>query len=85
MNIEFTSLFNKQRQKAPIEIKIAFREALELFLENSEHIALRNHNLTKEYAGLRSIDVTSDWRANYRKEQDKIIFMQIGTHEQLYG
>ncbi len=85
MRIEFTSLFNKQREASPLEIKIAFREALELFLENPDHEALRNHTLTKEYAGVQSIDVTEDWRALYRIEQENIIFILLGTHEELYG
>ena len=44
--IEFTPLFNKQRKAAPFEIKEAFRETLELFIENPTHKALRNHSLT---------------------------------------
>jgi hypothetical protein len=39
--IEFIPFFNKQRKAAPLEIKEAFRETLELFLENPEHKALR--------------------------------------------
>ncbi len=85
MRIEFTSLFNKQREAAPIEVKTAFREALELFIENSTHSALRNHLLIEQYAGIRSIDITEDWRALYRVEGERIIFVQLGTHEELYG
>jgi addiction module RelE/StbE family toxin len=83
--IEFTPLFNKQRKAAPLEIKEAFRETLELFLENPHHEALRNHPLTGQYAGFRSIDVTDDWRALYRQESGRVIFVDIGTHDQLYG
>ena len=66
--IEFTPLFTKQRKAAPLEIKQAFRDALQLFVENPYHEALRNHPLTGKYAGFRSIDVTEDWRALYREE-----------------
>jgi addiction module RelE/StbE family toxin len=82
--IEFTPLFTKQRKAAPLEIKEAFREALELFLENPTHAALRNHPLSGKYAGFRSIDVTEDWRAIYREEHERIKFVVLGTHEQLY-
>jgi addiction module RelE/StbE family toxin len=82
---EFTPLFNKQRKAAPLEIKQAFRDALDLFDENPIHEALRDHPLTGRYAGLRSIDVTEDWRALYRIEHERIIFVELGTHEQLYG
>jgi addiction module RelE/StbE family toxin len=83
--IEFTPLFNKQRKAAPLEIKQAFRDALDLFAENPNHPALRNHPLTGKYAGFHSIDVTEDWRALYREEKERIMFADLGTHEQLYG
>jgi addiction module RelE/StbE family toxin len=68
----------------PTEIKIAFREALDLFAENPTHPALRNHPLTGKYAGFQSIDVAEDWRALYREEPELIKFVALGTHEQLY-
>jgi addiction module RelE/StbE family toxin len=83
--IEFTPFFNKQRKAAPVEIKQAFRDALELFAEHPTHEALRNHPLTGKYAGFQSIDVTDDWRALYRKERARIIFVELGTHDDLYG
>lgn len=83
--IEFTPLFTKQRKTAPGEIKQAFRDALELFSEDQYYPALRNHPLTGKYQDFRSIDVTEDWRALYRTEPERIIFVEIGTHEQLYG
>jgi mRNA-degrading endonuclease YafQ of YafQ-DinJ toxin-antitoxin module len=61
--IEFAPFFNKQRKAASLEIKEAFRETLDLFIEDSHHPALRNHPLTGKYAGIQSIDVTEDWRA----------------------
>jgi addiction module RelE/StbE family toxin len=83
--IEFTPLFTKQRKAAPLEIKQAFRDALDLFAENPNHPTLRNHPLTGRYAGFKSIDVTEDWRALYRTESKRIIFVELGTHPQLYG
>ena len=85
LRIEFTPLFNKQRKAAPLVIKQAFRDVLDLFAENPTHKTLRNHSLTGKYAGFRSIDVTEDWRALYRTEPERIIFVEIGTHDQLYG
>lgn len=83
--IEFSPIFIKRLASAPIEIKRGFREALELFSESPSHAALRSHLLTEKYAGIRSIDVTSDWRALYRNERERIIFVDLGTHDQLYG
>lgn len=85
--IEFSSLFNKQLENASIEIRIAFEEVYEVFAEDPDNEVLRNHSLDKlgkKYFGMRSIDVTEDWRAVYRKEGEKIIFTEFGTHKDLY-
>jgi addiction module RelE/StbE family toxin len=85
LRIDFSPLFNKQRKSAPLAIKQAFRDALDLFSEDPTHSALRNHPLSDEYAGFSSIDVTEDWRALFRQEKDRIIFAYLGTHDELYG
>lgn len=61
LRIEFSALFNKQRKDAPLSVKIAFQETLELFLEKPRHPLLHNHQLQGPYAGIKSIDVTADW------------------------
>ncbi len=87
--VEFSSRFNIQLKQTPIEIKIAFRETLELFLENPLHPQLRNHSLKDKYSGYNSIDITEDWRALFHvresKTQKVITFHIFGTHIQLYG
>jgi addiction module RelE/StbE family toxin len=83
--IEFSPIFHKRIARAPTEIKRAFREAYGLFAENPNHPALRNHSLRGKYAGFSSIDVTEEWRALYRREPERIIFVELGTHPQLYG
>ena len=89
LRIDFTPRFNKQRKAAPIEIKTAFREVLELFLENPNHPQLRSHPLKERYSGYNSIDVTGDWRALFKVRQSKteivVTFHILGTHPQLYG
>jgi addiction module RelE/StbE family toxin len=85
LRIEFTPLFNKQRKAAPLEIKKAFQDTLALFIVEPDHPSLRNHPLKDKFAGVRSIDVTGDWRALYRREHERIIFVELGTHDQLYG
>jgi addiction module RelE/StbE family toxin len=85
VRVELSPIFNKKLAKAQGEIKLAVRRALELFKEDPYHEALRNHPLTERYAGFRSIDITDDWRALYRTESERIVFIELGTHEQLYG
>jgi len=87
--IKYAPLFSKQRKSAPLEIKTAFREALEVLVENPNHPSLRNHALREKYAGFRSINVTNDWRALFKVKESKIqtviTFHILGTHTQLYG
>jgi addiction module RelE/StbE family toxin len=89
LRIEYTVLFKSLLRKAPLEIKIAFKESRELFSDNPNHPSLRNHKLREKYAGFRSIDVTDDWRALFKIHKDKskitITFHILGTHSQLYS
>ena len=82
--IEYSPVFTKLITNAPTKIKIAFREARDLFAENPNHPALRNHPLTGKYQDFRSIDITENWRALYREEAERIMFSDLGTHEELY-
>ena len=86
--IEYRPLFNRQRKLAPLAIKVAFREALELFLDDPDHPSLRNHLLRNKFSGFGSINVNEDWRALFKirktKTQTVITFYLLGTHKQLY-
>lgn len=86
--VRYSILFTKQLKASPLEIKLAFRQVRELFLEDPDHPSLRNHGLRNEFSGYRSIDVTEDYRAIYRKriegKKEIITFYIIGTHEELY-
>jgi addiction module RelE/StbE family toxin len=84
--IDYSDTFHKQLKKAPLEIKIAFRKRLELFLLDQSDSQLRNHILAGKYKGLRSINITGDWRALFREEKENgdVVFVLLGTHSQLY-
>lgn len=47
---------------------------------------LNNHVLRGKLRGLRSINITGDWRAIFReyKKDKQILFDSLGTHSQLY-
>jgi addiction module RelE/StbE family toxin len=86
--VSYSILFTKQLKASPLGIKIAFRQARELFLEDSAHSSLRDHSLRGEFSGYRSINITGDYRAIYRKrvegKKEFITFYMIGTHKELY-
>jgi len=82
--INYSRRFNKQLSKAPLEIKIAFRNKRELFIQDSFNSQLNNHKLSGKLKGLRSINITGDWRAIYSEYKGSIVFEMLGTHSQLY-
>jgi len=58
---------------------------IRLFMENSFNEILRNHPLSGEYSGCRSINVTGDYRIIYEEQNGVVEFLLIGTHDELYG
>lgn len=81
--------FLRQLRKAPKEIQSATKIKIDLFISNPHHPLLRNHLLTGQYRGCRSINITGDWRAIYYESDTLLgdptaIFFNLGTHSQLY-
>jgi len=89
MIIKYSPLFFKTLKKLDVRIRKSFKEQILLFSKNPNDPALNNHSLRREYQGLRSIDITADWRAIYEEKreggEETAYFVLIGTHKQLYG
>lgn len=89
MTVRYTDNFLKQLKKSDVRVRKAFKQRLLLFIKNPEDLELNDHALKRECSGFRSIDVTSDYRAIYKKiiaEKDSYIyFSAFGPHAQLYG
>ena len=78
--------FDKSFRKIPAKIKAKFYERMDIFILDEFDFRLRNHPLSGEYKGSRSIDITGDWRVLYeRKNEQAVLLIDIGTHSQLYG
>ena len=82
--IEYSRRFQKNLRKASPKIQQAFLRRRRIFREHPNHPLLNNHRLTGQYKGCRSINVTGDWRAIYQETKKEIIFIDLGTHSQLY-
>ena len=60
-------------------------EQLGRFVADQADYRLNSHPLVREWAGYRSIDITGDIRAIYKKEAERVVrFVAIGSHSQLY-
>ena len=85
MTIDFHKEFTKSFKKLSPKIKKKFQERLVLFENDQFNPILNNHALKGEYQGYRSINVSGDTRAIYRKNSESVLFVAIGSHSKLYG
>ncbi len=85
MNAILHGNFKKKFKKLPLPVRSRFKERLCLFLENKFNPILNNHSVNVTFPGCRSINVTGDYRAIFKEEGEDIIFINIGTHSELYG
>ncbi|MDE1975219.1 MAG: type II toxin-antitoxin system mRNA interferase toxin, RelE/StbE family [Patescibacteria group bacterium] len=76
--------FKKHFKRMPKKVQSAFGERVGLLLKQPVHSILRNHPLKGRWQGCWSINVTGDIRAVYKVQADMAIFIDIGTHDQLY-
>ena len=85
MNVDFTKAFNKQFEKLTEKRQKQAKAAVALFLQDTATPSLRNHALKGEWLGYRSISAGGDFRLHFRVvDQDNVLFVAVGTHNQLY-
>ena len=85
MQIHFHRWFDKRFAKLPKKIQDKAIERIQLFRADPFNSALANHALTGRYSGSRSINISGDYRAIYDPlPNDTALFIDIGTHSQLY-
>ncbi len=84
MEIKICKKFQKQYKKLPNKIQIQFKERLLILIENAHHPILNVHALHGTEAFLLSMNVSGDYRAQFKIESSTITFYKIGTHSELY-
>ena len=85
MVTEFHRDFIKSSSKLTSQQKSKLTERLKIFGQNQFDPVLNNHALTGRYKDCRSINVTGDLRAIFRKDGENVIFVAIDSHSNLYG
>jgi mRNA interferase YafQ len=61
-----------------------FEERLALFATGKLGNPLNDHALQGKLTGKRAFSVAGDFRVVYKETKDNIIFLDIGTHNQVY-
>ena len=86
MTIVFHAHFVKSFKKLSKKQKEKFEERLRIFEKDLTHPLLKNHALHGKYSEYRSINITGDIRALYIEvEEEVVLFVEIGTHADLYS
>ena len=89
MKKQLSPLFLEKLKKADVRIRKRFDEKIAIFEKNPFAPQLNNHPLKEPYEGLRSIDITNDYRAIYEEvpsgTETIAYFSLLGTHDELYG
>ena len=86
-NIKRDKTFEKHFKKrvSPNEkLKKQFAERLTLFMAGELGYPLHDHALTGKLAGKRAFSVAGDIRVIYIELDDAIVFLDVGTHNQVY-
>lgn len=85
MIIVYHQDFKKSYQKLPPQNKEKLENRLRLFSKDEFDPVLNNHALKGKWLGYRSINVTDDIRAIFKRDIENAFFVAIGSHSNLYG
>lgn len=85
MQILFHKNFDKKYRKLNSKIQNSVDKRIKLFISDKFNLTLNNHPLSGKYSNFWSINITGDYRAVYYfLEVDSVIFVEMGTHSELY-
>ena len=89
MTIKYTSSFLASLKKAHVTTRRQVKKRMLRFAKNPNDPQLHNHSLKREYEGYYSVNITSDYRAIYKKgekvDNERVVyFTSLGTHKELY-
>lgn len=87
MKIKYIGVFNKNfkiRIQPNNYLLKRFKERLNLFTQSSADPILKDHALKGSKEGLRAFSITGDIRVVYFFKGETVMFINIGTHEQVY-
>ena len=74
----------KQRISSNKKLLNQFKERLTLFMAGELGYPLHDHALTGKLVGKRVFSVAGDIRVIYVELEDSIVFLDIGSHNQVY-
>jgi addiction module RelE/StbE family toxin len=61
-----------------------YDKRVDMFIAGHRDVPINDHALTGDLQGRRAFSITSDIRVVYIELEDKIIFLDVGSHNQVY-
>ncbi len=83
MSHKFKKMFKKRYSNQPL-LEEKLSSLIILFIENTQNSKLKDHALKGKKSSFRAFSVTSDIRIIYQVVNDTAVFLDIGTHNQVY-
>ncbi|MDD4738182.1 MAG: type II toxin-antitoxin system mRNA interferase toxin, RelE/StbE family [Candidatus Pacebacteria bacterium] len=84
MSIILGTSFKNKYSELEKKIRNKFKERISIFIFDEFNPILNNHSLRGKYLGYRSINVSGDIRAIYKKRNNVAIFVYIDNYNNLY-
>lgn len=84
-SIKWSATFRKhykERITKDERLQKAFWDTIDGFLYNRQWVG--DHSLQEKMAGKSSFDVTDEYRIVYIEREDNFLFLDVGTHEEVY-
>jgi addiction module RelE/StbE family toxin len=66
------------------KLKDQYELRVDMFIAGQRTAPINDHPLSGDLQGRRAFSITADVRVIYIELEDKIIFLDIGTHNQVY-
>ena len=87
MKIKYHKKFEKQFKKLSLKDKNRVIEVVEIFINNPHDKRLLNHSLKGRLLGKKAISLSSDLRIIFEEFDNYtlVIFLDLGTHNRVYG
>jgi len=85
MIIAYHKDFKKRYKKLSPRVQEKLEDRIRLFSRDEFHPILNNHALKGKWLGYRSMNVTGDTRAIFKRDSQSALFVTIDSHSNLYG
>ena len=89
IEIQYSKKFKKnfcKRVPDGSAIDQKYNNRLNIFINDPNNKTIKNHKLTGKFKNYRAFSISGDVRViYYQLSEEKVLFIDIGSHNQIYG